>query len=314
MKRFESYLQSNDLSPATIDRYSRTVRDFMAWYGSEDIINCQKKDILNYLSYLKGKNQQAITRNHYLVALRYYFESLISEGVIIGNPTALIKLRGVKKRRLYRIYTPEEMEELADRYYQLEVKRTRERLVKLTTRQGEYPCKRSYLSKTRNYVMLQFFIHQGLRTREVLDLRVDDVMLHKATVYIQGGTRGKSRTLSLHATQIGTLMQYLNEIRPQLETPQSGDTLFLPIPKNDPKAKKETEACFKGFIKRLKQLDRNFESLAQLRSSVIVYWIQTSGLRKAQYMAGHKSIVSTEEYQPNNIRELADDVTQFNPF
>lgn len=314
MERFISYLQGNSLSPVTIDRYSREVRGFMAWYGSEDLINCTKGEILNYLSYLKGKNQQAVTRNHSLIALRHYFDSLISEGAIVGNPTALIKLRGVKKQKLYRTYTPEEMEELADTYYQLEVKRTRDRLQELTTKAGEHLCKRSYLSKTRNYVMLQFFIHQGLRTREVLDLRVDDVMLHKATVHIQGGTRGKSRTLSLHATQMGSFMQYLNEIRPQLETPHTNDTLFLPIPKNDPRAKKETEANFKGFIKRLKQLDRNFESLAQLRSSVIAYWIESHGLRKAQYMAGHKSITSTENYQPNNIGELADDISKFNPF
>lgn len=314
MERFVNYLQGNNLSPVTIDRYSREVRGFMAWYGSEDLINCTKGEILNYLSYLKGKNQQAVTRNHSLIALRHYFDSLISEGAIVGNPTALIKLRGVKKQKLYRTYTPEEMEELADTYYQLEVKRTRDRLGELTTKAGEHLCKRSYLSKIRNYVMLQFFIHQGLRTREVLDLRVDDVMLHKATVHIQDGTRGKSRTLSLHATQMGSLMQYLNEIRPQLETLHTNDTLFLPIPKNDPRAKKETEANFKGFIKRLKQLDHNFESLAQLRSSVIAYWIESHGLRKAQYMAGHKSITSTEGYQPNNIGELADDISKFNPF
>ena len=36
--------------------------------------------------------------------------------------------------------------------------------------------------------------------------------------------------------------------------------------------------------------------------------------RKAQYMAGHKSIVSTEEYLPNHIEDLADDITKFNPF
>lgn len=314
MERFASYLQGNNLSPTTIDRYSREVRDFMAWYGNEDIINCQKNEILNYLSYLKGKNQQAVTRNHSLIALRHYFDCLINEGLIVGNPTALIKLRGINKKRLHRTYTPEEMEELADRYYQLEVKRTRDRLTELTTRAGEHLCKRSYLSKTRNYVMLQFFIYQGVRTREILNLRTDDVMLHKATVHIQCGTRGKSRTLSLHATQMGSLMQYLNEIRPQLETPHTDDTLFLPIQKNDPRAKKETEANFKGFTKRLKQLDNNFESLAQLRSSVIAHWIETVGLRKAQYMAGHKSIGSTEEYQPNNIGDLADDITRFNPF
>ncbi len=31
-------------------------------------------------------------------------------------------------------------------------------------------------------------------------------------------------------------------------------------------------------------------------------------------MAGHKSIVSTEEYLPNNLEELADELVKNNPF
>ncbi len=109
-------------------------------------------------------------------------------------------------------------------------------------------------------------------------------------------------------------MQYLNEVRPQMETAKTDNTLFLPIPKKDPKAIKEAEASFKGFTKQLKHIDKNFGSLIQLRSSVITHWIKTYGLRKAQYMAGHKSIVSTEEYLPNHIEDLADDINNFNPF
>ena len=46
----------------------------------------------------------------------------------------------------------------------------------------------------------------------------------------------------------------------------------------------------------------------------LTYWIRTYGLRKAQYMAVHKSIISTEEYLPNHIEELAEDITKFNTF
>jgi site-specific recombinase XerD len=312
MEQFTSYLQSKNLSPATIGRYIEHIHDFIAWYNNEDVINCCKKDLLDYLSYLKNKNQQPISRNNSLISLRHYFDYLIDEDVISGNPTALIKLRGIKKKKLYYTYNPEELEQLADTYYLLEVKRTKEKLI---TGAGQYLHQRTYLAKMRNYLMLLFFIYQGLRTKEVLSLQTDDIVLHKATVLIQkSGIRGKSRTLSLHAAQIGTLMQYLNEIRPQLETPQTNNTLFLPIPKKDPKAQKEAEASFKGFVKQLKHIDRNFDSFVQLRSSVITHWIQIYGLRKAQYMAGHKSIVSTEEYLPNHIEDLAEDISKFNPF
>ena len=312
MKQFKNYLQDRGLSSSTADRYARNAERFIKWYSGDEVINCQKKNVLDYLAHLKNRDVQTITRNNVLISLRHYFDSLMDSGLSASNPTSLIKLRGVKKRRLHHTCTPEELAELVDKYYLLEVKRTKE---KLKAGSGEYLHQRTYLAKMRNYAMLQFFVYQGISTGEILHLKTSDIQLNKATVHIpQSGLRGNARTLPLNATQIGALMQYMNEIRPQLETGETGDTLFLPIPKTDYRTAKKQEASFKGFLKQLKRIDRNFESFAQLRASVITYWIKNYGLRKAQYMAGHKSIVSTEEYQPNNIDDLAEDMTKFNPF
>ena len=128
MEDFKNYLQQQGKSPVTIKEYARQVSLFISWYGDQDTINVQKKDILNYLSYLKHhKNHQAVSSNHGLIALRHYFDCLVGQGIICLNPTALIKLRGVKKRRLHYIYTPEELTELADSYYQLYVKAAEEK-------------------------------------------------------------------------------------------------------------------------------------------------------------------------------------------
>lgn len=130
MEDFKNYLQQQDKSPVTIKEYARQVSLFISWYGDQDTINVQKKDILNYLSYLKHhKNHQAVSSNHGLIALRHYFDCLVGQGIICLNPTALIKLRGVKKRRLHYIYTPEELTELADSYYQLYVKAAEEKIL-----------------------------------------------------------------------------------------------------------------------------------------------------------------------------------------
>jgi len=312
MEDFKTYLQNKNLSIATIKRYTRLAELFTQWNNSK-AINCQKKDVLNYLGYLKNtKNLQTITRNNTLIALRHYFDYLIKENFISQNPTSFIKLRGLQKHSLDYIFNLEELNKLADTYYQLEVKRTQE---KIKSGAGEYLFKRSYLSKVRNHTMLLFFIHQGLHTREILRLTTEDIQLQKASVFIRKGkTRGNERTIPLQATQIGFLIQYVNEIRPQLETKNTDNILFLPIPKKDPRAKKQTQANFKGFTKKLKQFDANFSSLVQLRTSVITHWVKTHGLRKAQYFAGHKSITSTEAYIPNNIEDLAEDITKYNPF
>ena len=311
MEQFTQYLQAKDLRSATIDQYQRQVVLFENWYSME-LENVQKKDILNYLAYLKNKNLETISRYNALLALRHYFDCLLQNKLISTNPTNLIKLRGTQKRKLHHIYNLEELEQLADTYYQLEVKRTQENL---QLGAGQYLKQRAFNAKLRNYAILQFFIHQGLQSREILELKTDDLQLHKASVTIRkGSVKGNARTLPLHATQIGALMQYLNEVRPQLETQNTDNTLFLPIPKNDPKAKKQAAVNFKRFNQQLKSLDRNFCSLAQLRASVVTYWVQTYGLRKAQYFAGHKTITSTEMYLPNITDDLAEDITKFNPF
>lgn len=310
MEDFKNFLRQQGKSPVTIKEYTRQVNLFISWYGDQDTINVQKKDILNYLSYLKHcKNHQAVSSNHALISLRHYFDSLIGQGIICLNPTALIKLRGVKKRRLHYIYNPEELTELADNYYQLYVKTAREKALS-----GIRPTlyKESYHAQTRNHVILLFFIHQGLTTREVLHLQTEDIDLHKATVTVQTTTRGRDRTLPLHATQTGMLIHYINEVRPLLTNKTQNDTLFLPVRQGN--GEKHAARALIQLTTALKRIDRHFATLAQIRASIITYWIKTYGLRKAQYMAGHKSIVSTEEYLPNHIEDLADDITKFNPF
>ena len=71
---------------------------------------------------------------------------------------------------------------------------------------------------------------------------------------------------------------------------------------------------FKPLVKQLKTIDKNFESFKQVRASVITYWLKTEGLRKTQYLAGHRYISSTEKYLPNNLEGLIDDIAKFNPF
>ncbi|WP_452220407.1 tyrosine-type recombinase/integrase [Lacinutrix salivirga] len=311
MEDFTIYLQNKNLSSVTIKEYKRQKNLFKNWHNGQ-VINCQKKDILHYLSYLKNtKKLQSISRNNALISLRHYFDFLLKQNEVATNPTTLIKLRGLNKRKLKHIYNLEELTQLADNYYQLEVKKAEE---KTSLETYKILNKNSYLAQMRNYTMLQLFINQGLTTREVLELQTDDIQLQKAIINIpKGTTRGNARNLPLHATQIGNLIQYLNEIRPQIITNQDTNMLFLPVKQNVKSARTAKIALIK-LSEKLKKIDREFSNFAQLRASVITYWIKTYGLRKAQYLAGHKSIVSTEEYLPNLIEDLAEDITKFNPF
>lgn len=303
MKEFTAYMQSKDFSQATQKTHTNNVKRFLAWWQKE-VENCRKKDVLAYLEHLKNhKKLSNKTRSYHLHSIRYYFDCLYQNGTVATNPAQLIKIRNTKTRKLQKIYTVGELDQLFDDYHNVFVKDLDPNTYKLR-----------FLSEPRNYAILGFFIYQGLVTSEIARLKVDDIDFTKAIVKITGKTKGNDRTLPLTAVQIGFLMHYLHNIRPQLQQyfTQEQEPLFLSLSKD---GKTTTlEQAFKTLARQLGKLDPELTKLHQLRASRIVHWLKTEGLRKTQYLAGHKSISTTETYLQNDLEQLTKDISQYNPF
>jgi site-specific recombinase XerD len=297
---FIAYLEGKDFAIKTITMYVHYTEEFLSKTKKEDI-QITKPDILNFLEYLKNKRKvQNAYRSFYLVALNHYFTFLYSEGKITKNPCLFLKIRGVKRKTLYKIYTSDELDLLFDTYYQLFVRDYDDSHITQNLR------KQSALSKERNALILSVLIYQGAKTGEIVKLEVGDVDLMKATIRIRGGKIGKERVLPLKATQIGLFMHYLQTIRPQLIELHNIETekLFFP----------DLYYAFYALSNCLKSIDKQFLNVLQLRASVITLWIKTQGLRKAQYFAGHRYIGTTEKYLPNNLDNLIDDINKLHPF
>jgi integrase/recombinase XerD len=125
-------------------------------------------------------------------------------------------------------------------------------------------------------------------------------MLHyQATIHVKERRKTNGRTLPLQAMQIGILYEYLHATRGQFKE----DNEFLI--NSNPELQKLSTA--------LKKIYPKFTDFSQLRSSIITYWIQTEGLRKAQYKAGHRYISSTEEYLWGDLESLKSDINTFHP-
>jgi len=306
MNDFTAYLQSKDLSQATQKLYNYNLNRFIKWFKN-DPISCQKKDVLNYLDYLQNKlNLQSISRKTHLLALNYYFNFLGLKEV-----TSLIKLQGTKKKRLQYIFSNEELIQLQDDYYQSLIQNYEQNI-----NHTEHHSRIILKSRQRNYVMLSFLVYQGLATTELDLLHLSNIDFLKANIKIE--RKGKQRILQLQASQIGTLMNYIQQIRPQfLEDKEETEKLFLPLSERafaGSKSNLSVRGVVRTLVTELKKLHPKLTKLTQLRTSVITHWIKAEGLRKAQYFAGHKSIISTEEYLHNNLEELTDDLVKFNPF
>ena len=310
---FTAYLESKGFAVKTIAKHVNYVEQFLAKTKKEDI-QVTKPDVLKFLEYLKNHRKvQNEYRSYYLNALNYYFTFLYQAGQIDQNPCLLLKIRGTNKKRLYKIYTSEELEQLFDNYYQLFVRNYDDN--RIPKHQQQYTA----LSRERNALIVSILIYQGLTTGEVERIEINDLDLIKATLKIQGGKRANERILPLKATQIGLLMHYLQNIRPKLLEYQTTESnkLFLLLPNISQKktANDDLRNVFTVMIPgQIKSIDKQFINFKQVRASVITCWIKTQGLRKAQYLAGHRYISATEKYLPNNLDDLIEDINKLHPF
>jgi len=318
MEDFIKYLESKNHSKTTQKAYLRNVNLFLSWYKKEPI-NCTKKDVLKYLEHLQNiKLQENITRRNALIAVNHYFTFLAKNEEIISNPTALIKIRGTHKRQLYKIYSAEELTQLYDNYYHTFIRNFED--LCFASRIGGIPAnqrQQTLLSRQRNYIMLGLLINQGLATNEIQKINLTDIDTNKGTVKISSGKKNNERTLQLKASQIGAIINYIENIRPKFFVfCEESERLFFALPES---SKLKTNATnlmhtFKPLTKQVKSIDKNLLNFKQIRASVITQWLKIDGLRKAQYYAGHRYISSTEKYLPNDIDGLIDDIAKFNPF
>jgi site-specific recombinase XerD len=310
-KNFVLYLESKNHSANTQKCYMRYINHFLQWLGN-DGTDCTKKDVLQYLEYLKTKhNQQNITRRNSLIAINHYFDFLVSEDITASNPASLLKIRGAKKKMLYNTYTGEELEQLYDNFYHSFVRSFDDNHIPKNQRA------QSFLSRNRNFIMLGMLIYQGLSTHELGLIELADLDTIKGSVRIKATLKSAERKIPLKATQTGALINYLQNIRPQfLSFCDEREKLFLALPESG-KAQTSSQSIMgtiKLFTKQVRSINTSFVNFKQIRASVIANWLRSEGLRKTQYLAGHRHISSTEKYLPNELEGLSEDITRFNPF
>jgi site-specific recombinase XerD len=165
--------------------------------------------------------------------------------------------------------------------------------------------------------MYGLLVYQGITTNEFNHVELTDLDTIKATIKIKGGIKSNPRTLNLKALQVGAILNYLENIRPQFFSyGEETGKLFLSLPECSRRitSNANLKEITKGLTKQARTLDKNFLNFKQIRASVITYWLKTEGLRKTQYLAGHRYISSTEKYLPNNLDGLIENIAKYHPY
>jgi site-specific recombinase XerD len=303
--KFREWLTLKGYSSATVGTILRQTTDFLAWAVKEELPEpggLSYNDLMQYVQTCQQRGVAQKTIAHYVSDLRKLFDFLISEGMGNDNPAAFIKLRGIKRRVYHAILSPQELQRLYQQYP-----------VVIRHEPGKIipPQERNQLSRQRNKVMVGLLVNQGLRVEELKALTLQDLQLREGRITIHHQRRTSERVLELEAAQVYELMDYLATTRKQLlqHYGEMTDELFI---------QHHQAGNFYGvtavLLKHLRQINPAVKNLDQLRASVITHWVKGYDLRKAQYMAGHRYVSSTEAYKQQLLDELQADVKKFHPF
>lgn len=269
---------------ASIDTYEKVLHLFNQWLEEEGIgmSSISHTDLLEFVNHLQKRGLSRTAVNSYLIAVQHYLQyhelgiAMIKNIRLIGKRSQVMIANVLKYERLLELY---------DSY--------------------ETPT----IQRKRNKVILGLMVFQGLPTRDISKLRLEDVNIEKGVLRISATKTSNGRVLELHSKQILSLHGYIETYRPvlldRLEVPDTSKLFFA--------EGKNLTNLYTYLARQLKEMDMRFISFHQIKASVFHYWLQNNNLRKVQHMAGHKYVSSTEKYKDQMLNDLEDTLDKFHP-
>ena len=274
------------------------VSQFMSWCMAMHIDPEQitYNQILQFIDHERKRDikNQSIVRM--LNSIRIYFDYLVDTGAASQNVIRRIRINQAGRRALPQVMSSEQLERIYHDFTNLPV--------------WHHRSDRARLIHQRDIVVLGLMIYQGLDSGQVVKVELTHLNLEKGKIYIPSGRKSNTRILQLQTLQILPLKTYLDKTRPQLmemlqdQEPDISEYLF-PV--------KKSSDMVSRIIRQLKRIDPDVISSRQIRASVIMGWLKQHNIRQVQYMAGHKSIRSTESYRLQDLTDLTRQLELFHP-
>lgn len=296
IEQFIDYLKKRQFSHSTLGTSRNTIGYYLKWLEIENMEAEQisYQDLLGFMRYCSSKGISQRTVQHYMNTVRHYYDHLEEQDRVTTNPVTGIEVKGVKRKMLYHILQPHELHQLYN----------------------QYPAET--LQDRRNKVMLGLLVYQGIRTEEMNRLTVKSIKLREGKIDIPGSRKNNGRLLQLESHQVMDMYDYILQVRPEILKME---------PKRKSQARKETDQLFIGeggncyslsnfmtqLMIKVRKINPTVNNAKQIRASVVTKWVKMYNLRKAQYLAGHRYISSTESYLQNDMEGLQEEVQQFHP-
>jgi len=279
---FENYLIEQEETDSSIEQHLLNLSYFEDWCNTQQIRDkefLQLGGIKEYVKFMQNIPVKIGTQNIRLNSLSKYYDFLKLEGIIAKNPIRTFRIRKQKKTVVKNPLDEKELLTLFNDYVSYQDSKPK-RL--------NFPHRDSINLRMRLIASLVIF--QGLHSGELMKLTVEDINLSNSTVYVPSSGRANSRVIALHQSQILPFYKYLSSL------PTDQEKLFTTNVQNG----------IYYILQELQGLNSNIQNMRHIRASVLMNWIRIHGMRKAQYMIGHRYATSTKSYEIQDIKDLSE--------
>jgi integrase/recombinase XerD len=258
-----------------VSKTSQTLPQVQKWDELTD------EDLTSYLFFLRSRNYASSTVARKMAAIKSFFNFLIAEGQLRGDPGARMTAPRVDK------YTPRSISPS-------EV----ERLLQQPAQEGGSGARKPESSRDR--AMLETLYATGMRVSELVALDCDDVNLLERRMRCAGRTT-RERQLPLRESAIEAIDHYLFQARPLLVLREES-ALFLNHRGN--------RLTRQGFWLILKSYATKAD-IADITPHTLRHTFAThalgrgADLREVQQLLGHVSISTTQVYRRMALGQTA---------
>lgn len=277
MKNIEDYelflKTEKKLGNNTIDSYILDIIKFYEWNNNSDITYMSKKQILEYISYLRSYlNEKSI--NRHISSLKGFYLYLVDNNIIRESP--LEEVYSLKtKKTLPKYLSVEEVDRLLN--------------INLKT-PFDY----------RNKAMLEVMYATGLRVSELVGLCFSNIDFENSLIRVNGKGK-KDRIVPLGEIAQYYLKIYINDYRSKLLNKNNYDLIFLNN-HGKPISRQGFNFILNNIRKEVK-IDKDITPHT-LRHSFATHLLERGAdIRSIQEMLGHENISTTNiyTYVVNNV-------------
>lgn len=266
-------------SENTVAAYRTDLLQFVEFAATRHLLDAARvgeSDIVDFMAALARAGISPRSRARKLTALRMFFQFLVGEGKLTGDPTAKVRMPTVAKT-LPAVLTYEEVE--------------------LLLRQPDM----DNLRGMRDRAMLEVLYATGLRVSELVNLELRNLDLHQGVIKTSG-KGGKERFVPLGEVATEYLEEYLREVRPRMLQGEASPYVFLPGWRGRSQLSRQ---AFWKIVKKyiLTAGIQKDVSPHTLRHSFATHMLEgDADLISLQTILGHADISSTEIY--THVREV----------